>query len=114
MSIIKKVRKQDAVYWPPLGVDRNGKPTYGTPIQIKCRWDDRNELMTGPDGEQFVTKSQVMVDRVLKIKGRLMLGELPDPVPVDYNPLQDGSGEIRILQNIPNMRATEHLRIAIL
>lgn len=82
MKIIKKMMKWKATYWPPVDVDEHGDPILGDPVEIKCRWEDCNELYLNPDGEQKVSSAKVYVDRDLELGGRLFNGEL-DEAPAD-------------------------------
>ena len=40
MSIITRMRKQDAVYWAYSGLDEFGQVEVGDPAEIKVRWED--------------------------------------------------------------------------
>lgn len=104
MSIITRMLKQDAVYWPPLGVDAFGKPSLDTPIQIRCRWEDSVEESITPEPEIGFSMATVYVDRDLEVGGKLSLGEL-----VSSSSPSD-AWEIVQVEKLPNLRATEYLR----
>lgn len=120
MSVITKVLKQTAVYWPPDGLDAFGRILFGTPVQVKCRWDGvlDKQVYNGTgapqlvDGSTFVPTASIMVDRDMATDGMLCLGTLEEFG--DSNPKElDGAVVIRQFQKIPNLRATEFVRIAI-
>lgn len=116
MGIITKMLKMDGVYWAPATIPRDdyGKPTYIAPVEIKVRWEQVAEEFIGPQGERLVSKVKVYVDRDVVIGGVLLLGELDSSVD-ESNPKQnEGAGEIRGFSKIPNLRATEYVRVAYL
>ena len=69
---------QTAVYWGNPVDDGYGGMTYDDPVEIPCRWEDVSELVTAADGEQYVTKAQILTPNDLEVNGYLMLGELTD------------------------------------
>lgn len=107
MSIISKMRKQDAVYWAPVGLDDNNRYIYDEPVEVKCRWDERSERDFNTIGEEINVKATVYVDREVALGGVLWLGLLVDAplTPPEHN-------KIKIYRVMPNLRATEFLRIA--
>lgn len=117
MSIITKMRKQDAVYWPPAKADNFGRPAYGAPVDVKCRWDDVAENFIDPkSGTVAVSNSKVYVDRDVALDGWLWLGTVatipggPGTPPGDV----DGALPVRKFEKNPNLKASEFLRTATL
>lgn len=45
MDILDTARKQYCVYWPPGGLDDFNNPTYGTPKNLRVRWDASTEVI---------------------------------------------------------------------
>lgn len=115
MSIISRMRRQQAVYWEPTGQSGpGGEPLYLAPIEIKCRWDDVQEVSVSPTGEEFVSRSKVYTDRRVKLNGVLKEGKL-DSVTLPDEPLANEEAFlIRARGKIPNFRATEFLHFAVL
>jgi hypothetical protein len=114
MGIITKMRKQDAVYWARDGADGYGQPQYAPPAAVRCRWDDTAEQLIDPTtGAVFVSQSRVYVDRDMQPGDWLWLGLLAD-VPVATDPVASGGYEVKRFDKIPNLKASEFLRIAIL
>ena len=121
MSLIKRMRKQKAVYWAlgstdSGGVDADlyGKPMYATPVEIDCRWEDTSEEFLAPDGSTQMSRSVVFVDREMKLGEVLLLGELTDSVNQLDPKSNNGAWEIRRFESTPNLRNTEQLRVAYL
>lgn len=52
-----------------------GGITFGTPENIKGRWEDRREIFIGNTGKENVSKSIVAVDRAIAVGDYLFLGE---------------------------------------
>ena len=74
--------KQIAVYWGNPQNDGSGGFTYDSPVEIKCRWEDKQQLMglLGQDGEgeRLLSRAVVFVLQDVDINGLLYLGELTD------------------------------------
>lgn len=113
MSIITKMRKQKAVWWQRKAPDRYGKYSFGSPVEIDCRWDDTTEDFVNMQGETEGSRAVVYVDRVLSIGDRLKRGEMESDTPVDPLTIPDAFAIKRFDQN-PNMKATEFLLTAYL
>ena len=110
MGIIKRMRKQVAVYWPFVSVDAYGKKLVGSPVAIKCRWDGRVEEFLDSQGERQLSRAVVYVDRETPIGGILMLGALSDITDRTDIKENEGGWEIRRYDTTPNLKATEFLR----
>ena len=114
MSLISRMRKQDAVYWPFSSIDEFGAKVVGDPVEIKCRWESTGEEFLDSEGEIKISNAVVYVDRDAYIGGILMLGDkddITDPIDIKEN---EGAWEIRRFDNIPNIKASEFLKIAYL
>lgn len=107
MGIITRMRRQDALYWAPAGRDRTNRIIYEDPIEIKCRWDEKQERDVDERGEEIMVRATVYVDRVVALGGVLWLGLLVDApeTPPEHN-------RIKVYREIPNLKATEIMRIA--
>lgn len=114
MGIITKMRKQTAVYWPPLEADEYGKPTYDDPVEVTCRWEDTQKLFVTPQGSTETCASIVYVDRDVEVGGVLLLGSLDSDINESDPKANEGASEIRQFSKIPNIRNTELLRVAYL
>ena len=121
MSIITRMLKQTCVYWPlasseSAGVDADsyGQPDYGTPVEINCRWEDSSKEFLNDKDEIQVSAAIVYVEIDVDKKGVLMLGDLDDVTDESYPLLNDGAREIKRFDKVPNLKATEFLRMAYL
>jgi len=96
------------VYWPRLDdgtPDRYGRKGYGHPVELNCRWDDMQQLIKLPNGEETMSKATVYVDIELELGGILWHGEL-----VDCPATPPSSNAIIQKASNPNMRNKEVLR----
>lgn len=112
MSIITKMRKQEAIYWKRLTPDQYGKYSFDSPVEISCRWEDKASEFLDSTGQKQVSRSIVYVDRVISVGDRLMRGEMDSNTPAD--PLTADSFEVRRFDQEPNLKATEFLLTAYL
>lgn len=110
MSVIKKMRRQVAVLWKRGAANKYGAFSYEAPVQIKCRWDDKQEEFSDTTGAKRVSQAVVYPDRQLSPGDCLLKGEL------DSNTAalpEDGGGvEVKAFEVIPNYRGKENLYIA--
>ena len=114
MSIIKKMRRQKAVWWARSAApDAYGAFTFSAPVEIDCRWDDQAvEFMDGK-GQNLVSNSVVYPDRILSVGDRLRRGSLGGGLPGDPLTLTD-TFSIKRFDQTPNFKATETLYTAYL
>ena len=112
MGIISKINKMKAVYWPPGTVDAYGRPSMGTAVQLDVRWEDKHEQFLDANGEDQISNSVVYVSADVALGGYLWLGELASK-PADPK-LDKDAYEIRKFEKLPNFKATEFLRTAML
>lgn len=112
MSLISKMRRQDAVLWQRISYTRQGVPIYGAPVAIRCRWEDVTQEYLSPQGQRELSSSVVYVSRDVAVGDRLALGELSSDTPL--NPLDAKSWEVKQFLRFPNLKNTELLRTAYL
>ena len=112
MSIITKMLKQVAVYWPLQSTpyDQYGQPQWNLPVEISCRWEDTVEEFIAKDGTLQKSRSKVFVDRDVQLGGMLMLGELGSGVNEDDPKQNVGAYEIKSFAKVPNLKIKEFLR----
>lgn len=127
MSLINRMRKQNAIYWPPSTLDNYGRPASGTLVELvldgstnyRVRWEDKIETFVNQQGTTQVSNAVVYVPLLpdgseIAVGGYLWLGDRGDltdeAVPLN-NP---GAYEIRRFDKLPNLKVTETLRTAYL
>jgi hypothetical protein len=114
MSLISRMRRQDAVYWAPGSNDRFGNPTNSQPVQIKCRWETIITQIVNSEGREVLSHSLVYVDRDVVVGGILWLGTLEQLTSQSEPFKNQGAAEIIRFDKTPNIRNTETLREAYL
>ena len=107
---------QKAVYWPPgseetsgQDYDSYGSPLYAQAVEINCRWDDRTEEMVMADGTRDFSRSQVIVDQDVSVRGVLFLGTLANVGDLDNPKNNEGAYEIRRVDKNPDIDAEDFL-----
>lgn len=116
MSLITRMRKQKVVYWGgPVKDGRGGYKSFDAPVELSARWERTVLRFIGPDGQEAITNAVAYVGVDLDVEGFLYLGAESELDPVHEDP-QTISGVFQIKQfgKIPNLKATEFLRIAYL
>lgn len=116
MSVIVKMRKQTAVYWPPDdgGFDKYGRPTVGTAEELTVRWEDVMEEFLDADGNTQMSMAKVYTGQDVELGGYLWLGELTDLTDQVDPRNNNGAFEIMRFEKLPTFKATEYLRTAFL
>jgi hypothetical protein len=120
-KVAKRFCVQTAVYWGNPQNDGFGAFTFDTPVEIKCRWEDKAEvnigwLSTGFPSNLILSKASVLVLQDVNLQGYLYLGSLND-FDSSYdisNPMNiHGAYIIHRFDKIPMVRKTdEFVRIA--
>jgi hypothetical protein len=113
MSIIRKMRKQKAIWWRRLEPDQYGKFAFKEPLEIDCRWDDMHQEFRNASGQLEISKSIVYTDRVVELGDRLKRGAVYPTVPDDPLSVSDAY-EVKGFAQTPNLKATETLYTAYL
>lgn len=108
MTAYTRNMNQTATYWAPGARDVYGKITVGSPTTIKCRWQDKAELVTSPDGKEFTSSAVVYPDQALAREGWLYLGTSTAADPRNVS----GAKEIKQIGSSPNLRNTQTLNKA--
>lgn len=66
--------KHDVTHWPVTGTDGFGGFTFGTPVEIKGRWEGKAELFKNADNEEVVSQVVAYFNVDLDIGDFLALG----------------------------------------
>lgn len=64
-----------ATYWPMTGRDAFGAITYGDPVVIQCRWQNKNDLFVDALGRERVSSAVIYPAHEVAIEGMLARGE---------------------------------------
>ena len=117
IKFVKSVCVQTAVYWENPQPDGYGGMDYDDPIEISCRWDGSTQRITNNEGEEIVSRAEVLVTQDLDDNGMLYLGTLDD---LDSSQQNDpasvpGAHRIQKIDKNPLFRsASEFVRVAYL
>lgn len=109
-GMINRAYTQTATYWGSPTSDGLGGQSYGAPIELLVRWEERQEEFLTAEGETEVSNAVVWASQDLDTLGYLYLGVslVADPTRV--------TGSFRILQfrSIPAIRGHQFERRAFL
>lgn len=112
MNYARKLN-EDAVYWPVTGTTRTGQRAYGTPQAIKVRWEDGQE-QKWLNNNVWTSKAAVMTTVAVKPLGVLWYGLLADLTDTDEPFKNLEAAEIKLVERIPSVSATEKIYTAFL
>ena len=108
-KFIERVCVQTAVYWAPLAPDSYGAMTYDDPVDIACRWEDRQQLIRDAQGKEWISRAQILVTQDVLLQGCLYLGSLDDfesGDDVSDPKVINGAYEILSIDKTPLFRST--------
>jgi len=117
MRLITKMLKQWAVYWSlsSTEVDAYGQPTYGTYVEIRCRWQAHNEEVLNEQGVLKTSKAKVYVASDVDVGGVLWQGRLVDVPTSTTEPKKNADAfEIIRFDKMPDLKCKQFLRTAYL
>jgi hypothetical protein len=121
MSIEKYIARncpQIAVYWGNPKDDGFGSKTFDDPIEIKCRWEDKLQVITADNGVKYLSRAVVFLTQDVDIEGMLFLGTLDqletlygdsaqESSGVYFNPFDvDGICIVKRFEKTPGLRST--------
>lgn len=112
--ILEMLEFQIAAYWALTGIDREGQPTYASPIDISVRWEEVRMEFISADRERLVSRARVYVDQDVTLKGVLLLGGILTGTDLDDPKNNDRAWEIRHFERLPNLCQDEFLRTVFL
>ncbi len=114
MSLLTKYLNQTAVYWPTPSKDWEGKLTFGTAIEITCRWKDVNDLFLNREGKEEISQAVVHVGQDVELDGYLYLGNLTDLSAGELlNPvLEENAHPIKSFKKNPSIKGDDFVRKA--
>ncbi len=75
-NVVRRFTVQTCVYWGSPVNNGTGGWTFADPVEIACRWDDKQELRVGFTGNSFTSQSIVLVNQDLDRRGYLFNGTL--------------------------------------
>ncbi len=97
---------QTITHWSPGTRDQFGGMTFGTPVALKGKWEDKSILFINQLGEEVRSEAIVYLDTDVVVEGFLFLGSstIADPRTVT------NAREIRAFSRIPTLDATNFER----
>lgn len=104
---------QTLVYWPPAGSDSFGRPTLGTPVEYKCRWEDTITETIDSNGDIALSSATVYLTSPVAIGGVMWLGTLATGPQssgwIDEVKANSGTHEIINILVVPSLSASQKL-----
>lgn len=108
--MITRAYTQTATYWGSPTSDGTGGQSYDAPVELKVRWEERQEEFLTAEGETEVSNAIVWTSQDVDILGYLFLGA---SVAVDPTRVT-GAFRILAVRSIPSLRGSQSERRAFL
>jgi hypothetical protein len=112
-DLISRSRKQKAVYWGSPVASGFGGYDFDDPVEIKVRWEVRQELFIDMNGKEVRSQAVAYVGQDVDMGGYLFLGELDDLDSTVIVPEDVTTGrvyEIRGFSKSPTLGGTKYVR----
>ena len=77
-AMLNRTCKQLAVYWGSPNETGYGSQVWANPVEISCRWEDKEQLIQLDDGSQISSRAIVYVLQDVDLEGMMYLGTLDD------------------------------------
>jgi len=129
MGIISKMRRQNAIYWPPATPNDFGRASHGSLTELviipdgggnyRVRWEAKTKEFLDTQGTTRRSNAVVYCPVLpggteVSVGGFLWLGDRNDLTDESDPNNNEGAYEIRRFDKTPNLKATEFLREAYL
>jgi hypothetical protein len=102
--------KQDVTHWPVTGTDGYGGFTFGAPVLLKGRWEDKQELFINQDSETVLSQAIAYFNTDLESGDYLALGDFAEiDVPI-LDPSALDAFRIRNYSKVTDLGALVALR----
>lgn len=108
MSFLNRFLKQTCTYWSPGTVGADGRPAFGTPTTMSCRWEDRPELVVDKEGREVKAQTRIYLEEDVELGGYLFLGTSTASDPKEV----EGASEIMAFSKLPSIKGDEFERKA--
>ena len=96
----------DVTHWPVTGSDGYGGFTFGTPVLLAGRWEQKQELFINQDLEEVLSNAVVYLNTDLSIGDYVVEGDetaVADPTTLDAKRIR-GLNRITDLRNVLALR----------
>lgn len=97
------------VYWGSPTFDNDGSTSFAEPVELKCLWVEKIELVRDEKGKEIVSRARVYVNQDLEENGMVYRGEVADlTVEQKLNPVSLGSAyEVLVFTKTPSLVTPE-------
>lgn len=114
MSWVLRQLNQTVVYWGNPANDGYGGRTFDDPVELDCRWSDKQDLFIDIDGQEKRSEAVVWVESDVVVGGYLYLGDLDDLSSAEEaDPFEvTNAFEIRRFEKVPSVKADQFVRKA--
>ncbi len=77
-NIVALFTVQKACYWGNPVPNDEGGWTFDAPVEIECRWEDKQELMEEYDNNKFSSQATVLVKQDIDRRSYMYMGRLTE------------------------------------
>jgi len=107
INFVASVCVQTAIYWGNPVSDKEGGLVFDTPVEIKVRWDGKTNLIRSNNGEEVVSKAEILVLQDIDMDGYLLLDSLVNLDSDNYDdPVACGAYKVLVYEQAPLFKST--------
>lgn len=109
MVALAQLLNMPAILWAKNGNGANGQPTFATPVQVMCYWQDGHEETVNSQGDTVQSIATAFIDRDVAELDRILLGTLTGGT--SANPFTAGAKEVvRFTKRVPALLNVDPVR----
>lgn len=109
-QVVKKFTNQTLTQFPKIGTDGFGRPVYGPPVQIACRWEDKQQEVITPDGRRVRSMAYLLLVSPVSVGDWVFLGTIAvvNALPTWPKPptVNQGGREVLVSCQTPDLKAS--------
>jgi hypothetical protein len=104
---------QTLVYWAKTGSDSYGRPVYADPVELGCRWEDKQQEVILDDGRKVMSKAYILMTTKTVAGSLVFLGDLADVQALPTYPaiptVDQGTREELLVKETPDIKARSYI-----
>ena len=77
-DVVSLFTVQKCVYWGNPVINGEGGWSFAAPIEIECRWEDKQELMEEYDNNKYSSQATVLVKQDIDRRSYMYMGTLAE------------------------------------
>lgn len=108
MAQVLRELRQTITRWPYEGSNGFGGFSFGAPVTMRGRWEDRTELFTTPQGREVVSRAVIYLEKDVEVGDYVAQGDHSS----ELDPIAAGGYQVERFDRITDLRGLRTIRKA--